>query len=94
LTDCGPRLLLERNRVQISVRSPPLSGMATASRASELKQQGALEAAQDPNSSVTAQAAERTVVEEAKKAGSAAFEFNPDASPEEKRAQARAVRTP
>ncbi|PSN65104.1 tricalbin [Corynespora cassiicola Philippines] len=64
--------------------------MATASRESELKQQGALEAAQDPNSSVSAQQAERTVLEEARKAGSAAYQFDPDASPEQKRAQMRA----
>ena len=66
--------------------------MATPSRASELKQQGALEAARDPNSSVTADQAERKVVEEARNAGSAAFKFDPDATPEEKAAQAKAVR--
>jgi hypothetical protein len=65
--------------------------MATAERESELKQQGAIEAAQNPNSTVSAQAAEKAVVDEAKKGGSAAYEFDPDASPEEKRAQARAV---
>ncbi|KAH7355702.1 hypothetical protein BKA66DRAFT_613362 [Pyrenochaeta sp. MPI-SDFR-AT-0127] len=64
--------------------------MATEARESELKQQGALEAARDPNSSVTAQAAEKTVVDEARAGGSAAFQFDPDATPEEKRAQARA----
>jgi Ca2+-dependent lipid-binding protein len=64
--------------------------MATEARANELKSQGAFEAARDPNSSVTAQAAENTAVEEARKGGSAAFQFDPDASPEEKRAQARA----
>jgi hypothetical protein len=66
--------------------------MATAQSASELKQQGAIEAAQNPNSNVTAAAAEQTVIDEAKKGGSAAYQFDPDASPEEKRAQARAVR--
>ncbi|KAF2032834.1 tricalbin [Setomelanomma holmii] len=64
--------------------------MATESRVNELKSQGAVEAAQDPNSSVTAAAAEKTVIAEARKGGSAAFEFDPDASTEEKRAQARA----
>ncbi|KAF2815936.1 tricalbin [Mytilinidion resinicola] len=59
----------------------------TSRDASELKQQGALEAAQDPDSIVTAQAAENAVLEEARKGGSAAFQFNPDASPEEKAAQ-------
>ncbi|KAF2197837.1 tricalbin [Delitschia confertaspora ATCC 74209] len=58
-------------------------------RESELKQQGALEAARDPNSNVTAEAAQHTVVQEAKKAGAAAYEFDPNASTEEKRAQAR-----
>lgn len=64
--------------------------MATQAEAAELKQQGAIEAAQDPNSKVTAEDAEKKILDEAKKAGSAAFEFDPDASPEEKRAQARA----
>ena len=65
--------------------------MATASHAHELKQQGALEAARNPDSGVTVQAAENTVLEEAKKGGSAALQFDPNATPEEKRAQARAV---
>ena len=58
---------------------------------SDLKQQGAIEAAQDPNSSVTAQDAERVLVDESKKAGAAALQFDPDATPEEKAAQANAV---
>ncbi|KAK3070276.1 Tricalbin-2 [Teratosphaeriaceae sp. CCFEE 6253] len=62
----------------------------TAGRASELKQQGALEAAADPNSSVTARQAEDTVLHEAKAAGAAAFEFDPDATPEQKQTQLRA----
>ena len=61
------------------------------SRANELKSQGAVEAARDPNSNVTIQDAERTLMEEAKKAGGAALHFDPDASPEEKAAQARSV---
>ena len=67
--------------------------MASA-HASELKQQGALEAAQDPNSSVTAEAAGDTILREAKAAGSAAFQFDPNASPEEKAAQLRSVNNP
>lgn len=59
--------------------------------AKELKQQGAVEAAQDENKQVTAQDAEKILVEESKKGGAAAFQFNPDASPEEKAAQAGAV---
>ncbi|KAH8890839.1 tricalbin [Thozetella sp. PMI_491] len=65
--------------------------MATAREASELKQQGAIEAARDPNSSVTAEDAEKKILEESKKAGVTAFHFDPDASPEEKRAQAQAA---
>ncbi len=47
--------------------------------------------AQDPNSSVTSDDAQKKMVEESKKAGVPAFIFNPNASPEEKAAQARAV---
>ncbi|KAF2469193.1 tricalbin [Lindgomyces ingoldianus] len=61
-----------------------------SSRDNELKTEGAIEAARDLNSVVTAQAAEDTMVDEAKRGGSPAFQFDPDASPEEKRAQARA----
>jgi hypothetical protein len=58
---------------------------------SELKQEVAVEAAQDPNSNVTAQDAERVLVDESKKAGVAALQFDPNATPEEKAAQAKAV---
>jgi hypothetical protein len=64
----------------------------TASREAELKSQGALEASRDPDSSVTAKEAEDTAVEEAKKSGSAAMQFDPDATPAQKAAQARSVR--
>ena len=64
--------------------------MATQSRESELKQQGLLDAAKDPNSSITAHQAENALVDQAQAGGSAAFQFDPDASPEQKRAQARA----
>lgn len=57
----------------------------------ELKQQGAQEAARDPNSSVTADDAQRVILDESKKAGAVAFQFDPNASPEEKAAQARSV---
>lgn len=59
--------------------------------AKELKQQGAVEAAQDENSQVTAQDAEKVMIEESKKGGAAAFQFDPNASPQEKAAQAGAV---
>ncbi|KAH8754241.1 C2 domain-containing protein [Hyaloscypha finlandica] len=64
--------------------------MSLPTSAAELKAQGVIEAAQDPNSSVTADDAQQKIVTESKKAGVAAFTFNPDASPEEKAAQARA----
>ncbi len=62
-----------------------------ASHAKELKQQGAVEAAQDENSHVTAQDAEKVMVDESIKGGAAAFQFDPDASPAEKADQAGAV---
>lgn len=65
--------------------------MATLAEA-ELKTQGVIEAAQDPNSGVSADDAQQKIVTESKKAGIPAFTFDPDASPEEKAAQARAVR--
>lgn len=58
---------------------------------SEAKQEVAVEAAADSNSNFSAQDAERVIVDESKKAGAAAFQFDPNASPEEKAAQARAV---
>jgi hypothetical protein len=57
----------------------------------ELKQQGAIEAAADPENGVTAEEAEKEIVETSKNAGVAALSFNPNASIAEKRAQARAV---
>ncbi|KPM40646.1 Uncharacterized protein PYUK71.03c [Neonectria ditissima] len=65
--------------------------MSTAKEASELKQQGAIDAAADPQSSVTADDAQKEIVEASKNAGVAAFTFDPDASPEQKRAQAQAA---
>lgn len=57
----------------------------------ELKQEGAIEAAQNQNTSVSSEDAQKVVVDETKKAGHQAFQFDPNASPEEKAAQARAV---
>lgn len=62
----------------------------TAGRDAELKAQGALDAAADPNSSVTAGAAEETLKNQAQAAGAPTFQFDPDASPEEKKAQMKA----
>ena len=60
-------------------------------QAAELKQQGAMEAARNGNSSVTAEDAERVIVEETKKTGNEAYQFDPNASPGEKAAQAASV---
>ena len=65
--------------------------MATERAANELKQQGLIEAARDPRSNVTAEDVERRIVEDSQEAGVTAFTFDPDASTEEKAAQARAV---
>lgn len=64
------------------------------SRAGELKSQGAAMAAQDSNNNVTAEDAEAVMANESKKAGIPAFQFDPNASPEEKAAQARSVSLP
>ena len=61
------------------------------SRAGELKSQGAAMAAQDSNNKVTPEDAEAVIADESRKAGIPAFRFDPDASPEEKAAQARSV---
>ncbi|KKY14830.1 putative tricalbin [Diplodia seriata] len=47
----------------------------------ELKQQGAIEAAQDPNTNVSPEDAEQKMLDEGRKAGGAgaALAFNPDA---------------
>lgn len=63
----------------------------TEASAAELKQQGAFEAARNPESSVTADDARKKAEYETKKAGVQALSFDPNATPEEKAAQARAV---
>ena len=60
-------------------------------RENELRSQGAAEAAGDPDSRIAARDAEQTMVDESMKAGAAAYQFDPNASPEEKAAQARSV---
>lgn len=60
-------------------------------RVHELKQEGAIQAAQDPDSNVSAEDAEQVMLNESKRAGTAAFQFDPNASAEEKKAQAKAV---
>lgn len=59
--------------------------------ASQFNSQGSIEAARDPQSTVSARDAEQVLVNETVKAGGAAYQFDPNASPEEKAAQARSV---
>ena len=66
----------------------------TRQSASELKQQGALEAARDPNSSVTSDDAQRLVAKEARASGATALQFDPNASSEDKARQAKEVSNP
>lgn len=65
--------------------------MATEQAAAELKQQGAIEAARDSAHPVSAEDAEKKILEETEAAGVKAFKFDPDATPAEKKAQAREV---
>lgn len=65
--------------------------MATEQSANELKQQGALEASRDPENPVSAEDAESKILQDTRSAGVAAFKFDPDATPAEKKAQAREV---
>jgi len=65
--------------------------MATQRAVGELKTQGVIEAAADPNSSTTNKDAEKMIVEESKNAGIQAFTFDPRASAEQKKAQVQAV---
>lgn len=69
----------------------PLTMAHLHNRAGEFKSQGAIEAARDPNSQATSQDAQHVMAAESKKAGVEAYEFDPDASPEAKAAQARSV---
>ncbi|KAK4164216.1 C2 domain-containing protein [Cladorrhinum sp. PSN259] len=63
--------------------------MATEQAALELKQQGVIEAAQDPNSSVTSNDAQNSIVQQSKRAGVTAFNFDPNASLHDKKAAVR-----
>jgi hypothetical protein len=53
-----------------------------------------LEASRDAHSGVSADDAQKILVEESRNAGVPAFTFDPDASPAEKRAEAKAVGNP
>ena len=85
--DLTAALLIGRR--DLPSRSAMLSNLS--SRAGELKSQGAVEASRDPNNAANPEDAEQVMVEESRKAGIAAFRFDPDASPEDKAAQARSV---
>lgn len=61
----------------------------TAIQEAELKQQGAFEASRDPTNPVSAADAELKALTESKKAGVAAYAFDPNATSEEKAAQAK-----
>lgn len=65
-----------------------------ANDARDAKVGNAIAAAQDPESTTTADDAQRQMVAESRNAGIPAFTFDPDATPEQKRAQARDVRLP
>ncbi|KAH0334436.1 tricalbin, partial [Aureobasidium melanogenum] len=67
-----------------------LDGLHNGHSKEELKSQGAIEAARDPHSKVTAADAEQKILEESKKGGAAAFEFDVDASATEKARQVKA----
>lgn len=61
----------------------------------ELREEGVIQAAtelqQDPESKVNPDTVEQTLVDESRKAGAAAYQFDPDASPDDKAAAAEAV---
>lgn len=67
------------------------SMQGTAASERELKAEGVAEAARDPNSSVTAEDAEKALVDQARAGGAAAFTFDPDATPAEKAAAVKEV---
>ncbi|KAM0250555.1 hypothetical protein ACHAQJ_008565 [Trichoderma viride] len=66
----------------------------TTLEARELMQQGAIEAARDPQSLVSADDAQKVMVEQARNAGAPAFSFDPNATIEQKRAQVAAAIPP
>ncbi|RMZ86937.1 hypothetical protein DV736_g5840, partial [Chaetothyriales sp. CBS 134916] len=82
----GQKKRKEKGNADLSAQSLAMASTVK----NELKQQAAVEAAQDPNSKVTAADAERAVLEESKKAGAVALAFDPNATSEEKARQAKA----
>lgn len=63
----------------------------TAANEHELKAEGVAEAARDPGSNVTADDAEKALIDQARAGGAAAFTFDPNATPAEKAAAAKEV---
>ena len=70
--------------------------MASQDSDIEARQQGAIEtaqaASQDPQSHIRPETVEKKLVDETRKAGFPAYQFDPDASPEDKAAAAESVR--
>lgn len=68
---------------------------SVAAEKTELKEEGIIEAAtelaQDPQSQVNPDTVEETLVEKTRAAGVPAYQFDPDASPEDKAAAAESV---
>jgi len=65
--------------------------MATTVEETELKLQGAVEAAQDPQSRVSADDVQRKIVEDSQRSGITAITLDTNATPEQRLAQAREV---
>lgn len=67
----------------------------TMASETEAKQQGIIETAQaaanDPQSNIQPELAEKKLIDESRKAGAPAFQFDPDASPQEKAEAAKSV---
>ncbi|KAM0720138.1 hypothetical protein Q7P37_004274 [Cladosporium fusiforme] len=61
----------------------------TAGHDAELKQQGVIDAARDPNTAIDAEQAEQALLNQSRAAGAAAFTFDPDATAEEKARQVK-----
>ena len=55
------------------------------------KHDAVIQDAQNPDTKTTSEDAEQALINDTKRAGGAAFQFDPDASPEEKAASARSV---
>lgn len=70
----------------------PLREVAPPLRAEE-RQQEVIDAAQDPESTLSPNSIEKALVEETKKAGGVAYQFDPASSPGQKESQIKSVFT-